>query len=101
MNHSRSLSGDSIVVISKGQLSSDLGGQQVILNPQSGIYYGLDAVGAFIWRALQTPCRISEIRDALMARYHIDTARAERDLIALLTDMRESGLIEIHDEPAI
>lgn len=98
MNNSPALSCDTIVVISKGQLSSDLGGQQVILNLQSGVYYGLDSVGAFIWRALQTPCRISEIREAIVARYHVDAARAEHDLIALLSHLRESGLIEIKDE---
>jgi hypothetical protein len=79
-------------------MSSELAGQEVILNLQSGVYYGLDAVGAFIWKQLQSPRAVAEIRDAMIARYNVDAARAERDLLALLEQLRQTGLIEIKNE---
>ena len=88
----------SMVVATKGQMSSELAGQEVILNLQSGVYYGLDAVGAFIWKQLQSPRAVAEIRDAMIARYNVDAARAERDLLALLEQLRQTGLIEIKNE---
>ena len=36
--------GSSIVVAAKDQASADLAGEAVILNLESGVYYGLDAV---------------------------------------------------------
>ena len=40
---------NSIVVRSAQQVSVDLDDKTVILNTQSGIYYGLDDVGARVW----------------------------------------------------
>jgi len=88
----------SMVVATKGQMSSELAGQEVILNLQSGVYYGLDAVGAFIWKQLQSPRAVAEIRDAMIAQYNVDATRAERDLLALLEQLRQTGLIEIKNE---
>jgi hypothetical protein len=39
---------NSIVVVTKEQVSADLSGEAAILNLKSGIYYGLDTVGASI-----------------------------------------------------
>ena len=87
-----------IIVAATDHISSTVGGQEVILNLQSGVYYGLDAVGAFIWKQLQSPRAVADIRDAMIARYNVDAARAERDLLALLEQMRQTRLIELRDE---
>ena len=97
-NVSMNITLTSMVVATKGQMSSELAVQEVILNLQSGVYYGLDAVGAFIWKQLQSPRAVAEIRDAMIARYNVDAARAERDLLALLEQLRQTGLIEIKNE---
>lgn len=99
MDHSlQPLSMDSIVVVAPSQISSDLVGQQIILNIQSGVYYGLDRVGARIWNFLQQPRRVSEIRDMLIAGYDVDQERAEQDLIALLRKLTDAGLVEAQNE---
>ena len=43
----------SVVVVTKDQVSADLSGEAAILNLKSGIYYGLDNVGARIWTLVQ------------------------------------------------
>jgi hypothetical protein len=45
----------SIVVATKDQVSSDLGGEVAILDLKAGVYYGLDTVGARIWNLIQEP----------------------------------------------
>ena len=47
------ISGSSIVVAAKAQVSCDLEGEAAILHRDSGVYYGLDPVGARIWRLVQ------------------------------------------------
>jgi hypothetical protein len=87
------------VVVSKDQVSSDLGGGEVaILNLKRGTYYGLDAVGARIWDLIQEPRTIGEIRDALVNEYEVQRDRCESDLITLLQRLTDEGLVEVRDE---
>ncbi len=51
--------------LSRDQISCDLAGEAPILNLKSGVYFGLDAVGARIWSLLQKPVMLAEICDAL------------------------------------
>lgn len=89
---------DSVVVASKRQVSSDLGGEAAILDLEGGVYYGLDEVGARIWEMIQEPRPASEVRDALLEEYDVEPERCERDLLALLERLAEGRLIEVVGE---
>jgi Coenzyme PQQ synthesis protein D (PqqD) len=88
---------DSTVVASKEQASADLGDEAAILNLKDGVYYGLDPVGARIWKLIQTPKTVRALRDTLLAEYDVDADRCERDLIALLQQLAQCQLIDIVD----
>lgn len=90
-----SLSGQSVVTATKDQVSCSLGPEAAILNVKDGIYYGLDPVGAHIWKLLQTPCKIADIHGALLREYDVEAERCERDLLALLEELLGAGLIEV------
>jgi hypothetical protein len=85
----------SIVVVSKEQMASDIGGETVILGMTAGRYYGLDAVGARIWQLLQTPTAVADVKRAIVAEYEVDPARCEADLYVLLERMLHAGLVEV------
>jgi hypothetical protein len=87
----------SIVVAAQDQVSSDLSGEAVILNLATGVYYGLDDVGARIWGLLRQPCSVDVIRDAIVGEYDVDPDRCERDLLALLQELAAARLIEVKD----
>lgn len=95
-----SVSGRSTVVAAKDQVSCDLAGEAAILNLQSGVYYGLDAVGARVWHLLQEPRTVQDIRDTILMEYEVERDRCERDLLALLQELVAAGLIEVRYEPA-
>jgi len=90
----------SIVAATKEQVSSDLGGEAVILNLKSGIYYGLDAVGARVWSLLQESRTVAEIRDLLLDEYEVAPDRCEKDLLGLLNQLAENDLITISNAKA-
>lgn len=90
------LSGESIVVVSKDQMASDIAGETVILGLTAGHYYGLDAVGARAWRLMQTPTKVSELVRTIVAEYEVDPARCEADLLKLLQQMLDARLVEVH-----
>jgi len=85
----------STVVASKGQVSSDLGGEVAILDLDAGMYYGLDEVGARIWELIQEPSMVGDIRDTLVLEYDVEPERCERDLVDLLQKLAGEGLIEV------
>jgi hypothetical protein len=88
------------VVARQEQVSSDLAGETVILDLKSGVYYGLNSVGASIWNLIQEPRTINEVREALLAKYKVEPEQCDRDLKALLEELEAEGLIEVHNETA-
>ncbi|MGH7950041.1 MAG: PqqD family protein [Candidatus Binataceae bacterium] len=89
------ISTDSFVVAVRDQVSCDLKGEAAILNLKSGIYFGLDEVGATVWSMLAEPRRVAELCDALVEQYEVDPARCAGDLIRLLGDLARHGLIDV------
>ena len=81
-------------VVAPDQISCDLAGEAAILNLQTGIYYGLDPVGASIWNQLQTPKTLADLRDAILAEYDVEPARCEHDLQDLLDKLAAQHLIQ-------
>jgi len=90
-----SLSEQSVVAVTKDQVSCSLGSEAAILNVKDGVYYGLDPVGASIWKLLQTPRKVADIQVALLQEYDVEPERCERDLMALLEGLLGAGLIEV------
>jgi hypothetical protein len=90
-----SLSEDSIVSAATDQISCDLGGEAAILNVKTGVYYGLDPVGARIWNLLQQPRAVRDVRDVLLAEYDAEAEKCASDLLALLERLQAEGLIEV------
>jgi len=94
----RKLSGQSKVVVSQDQVHCDLSVEAAILNLKSGVYFGLNTVGASIWKLIQEPRTIKEIRDVLVDEYDVEPKRCEKDILELLQELSTHGLIEIVDE---
>jgi hypothetical protein len=72
-----------------------MNGEVVILDLKSGIYYGLDAVGARIWTLLEEPVSLDAIRQTIMSEYDVDTETCASDVLSFLTQMHDVGLVEI------
>jgi hypothetical protein len=89
-----------MVVAADDQISCNLDGEAAILNLTSGIYYGLNEVGATVWELISSPRRVAEIRDTLLECYDVEFAQCERDLNALLRDLASHRLIKVNDGTA-
>ena len=89
------LTDHSRIVAVKDQVSCDLGGEAAILNLASGVYYGLDSVGARVWNLIKAPRTLRELRDTLLAEYDVDAARLDGDLRDLLARLADEGLITV------
>jgi hypothetical protein len=66
-----------------------------MLHLKTGVYYGLNPVGARVWSLIQEPKSFAELRDALTDEYDVDATVLESDLQKLLSELAEHDLIEI------
>ncbi len=89
------ITSNSLVVAIKDQVSADLSGEAAILNLKTGIYYGLNEVGASIWKLIQKPKTVREVKDAIVQEYEVDPDQCEKDLLALLNELLSRELIEV------
>jgi len=94
---SPTIGGRSVIVAVKDQVSCNLAGEAAILNIKSGVYYGLDPVGARIWSLVQDPRTVEDVRSAIIDEYDVEPERCERDLMGLLEKLLAEGLIEVKD----
>jgi hypothetical protein len=78
-----------------------MGGEVVILDLKSGMYYGLDVVAATIWALIERPASLSTIRDAIVSEYDIDAETCDRDVLMFLGEMRAAGLVEVSDAETV
>jgi hypothetical protein len=92
------ISDTSTIVVTKDQVSCELSGEAAILNLKSGVYFGLNTVGASIWKLIQEPKTLKEIRDSILEEFDVDPDRCENDILEILQELSTNGLIEIVDE---
>jgi adenine specific DNA methylase Mod len=81
--------------INKEVVSCDLGEETAILNMKDGVYYGLNPVGTTIWKHIQNKESIGKITDKILEEYSIDEETCYADLIELVENLLEKGLITI------
>lgn len=85
----------STVASSKAQISTNLSNEMVILNTENGVYYGLNPVGAHIWQLIQEPKPVSDVLKSLLDHYDVDEERCKNDLLSILNNLKQHGLIEV------
>ena len=87
-----------VVAADPKQVSCEVDNEVVILHLTNGIYYGLNQVGARIWSLVQQPITIRQILEVLLAEYEVEPEVCQRDLLGVLGELANHGLIEIQDE---
>lgn len=82
-------------------LATTIDGETVILETESGTYYGLNEVGTFVWSRLSEAegCSLESIRNALLEKYDVAPAECEHDLEQFLEQMVAKDLLRLEDGP--
>ena len=71
-----------------------VGGEAVLLDVESGLYFGLDEVGARIWQLLVAGASEESIVDQLLEEYDVERSRLRADVTGFLTVLVAKGLTE-------
>jgi hypothetical protein len=70
-----------------------IGDDSVILDLQSGTYFGLDPVGARIFELVAQGRALGDIQRTILAEYEVAADVLEADLERLLDDLQSHGLV--------
>lgn len=78
-----------------GVLFRDLAGEAVLLDPEAGIYFGLNEVGTRAWNLIGPEVTLEAVHAALREEYDAPSERIWDDLLALIRDLLAHRLLEI------
>lgn len=84
---------DTILIIPPQVMSRLVDDETVLLDLESGMYFGLDGVGKKIWDSVTEGCSIGEIAAIITAEYEVDEERAQADVVAFTSELVERGLL--------
>lgn len=79
-------------------IADDIDGEIVIMNLERGSYYGLDAMGADIWRMANAGQTGQQISMRLAAHFGIGIDRVQEEVSALIAGMLEHELLVLAED---
>lgn len=74
-------------------MSRQVGDETVILDLGSGIYFGLDPIGARVWQLLGDGASLNQIVSTLLAEYDVAPEQLRQDMQTLVDDLVARGLV--------
>jgi len=91
----RRISLDDVVTVSPDVVSREVAGELVLLDLESATYFGLNEVGSRVWSVLSELGSPRLVCDAVARDYAVPRAQLERDVLALVQELRAKGLVQV------
>jgi hypothetical protein len=85
------------IVAASSQVSSTISGNTVILDLESGTYFGTTAVGSEIWRFIREQRTFADVVEMVLVQFSVSREEAELDTREFVEHLSEVGLIETRD----
>lgn len=80
-------------------VASEIDGEMVILNIESGHFFQLNDVGSRIWEALETPMTMADLSRAMLDRFDVDEETCRSDVAEFVGQLTRNGLVAAVDQP--
>ena len=88
------LNRNSIVIAANRQLSFDLNDNSVILDLESGKYYGVKGAALLIWNLIRDPKPVADLINSILGEYEIGFEQCEIEVLEFLSELVFEGLVE-------
>lgn len=73
--------------------ATDTEEEVVLLNVTTGLFFGLETVGADLWRYLITGRPVEQVIESMMQEYEVSREVLQEDIVNLLRQLRSRQLI--------
>jgi len=74
-------------------ISRAVDNETVLLDLESGMYFGLDGIGKFIWEAIGQGQTLGEIAADIASEYDVDRKSAQADVLQFASELIGRGLL--------
>jgi coenzyme PQQ synthesis protein D (PqqD) len=74
-------------------ITRELSGETVLLNLESGVYYGLDTVGTRVWQLLTQGRTIASVCDTMIEEYDVAAQVLHADVMRLVGELHDRGIV--------
>ena len=81
------------IEICKDLVCEELDGEMVILNMQSGLYFGIDEIGSRIWKMLEEKIPPVTMIKLLLDEYEIEADLCRQQVMAFIMELEKNNLI--------
>ena len=75
-------------------IQSKIGDEVVMLDMDSGFYFGLNSVASIIWEMLEKAISFEEVINELMKEYNVDRQTCEKDTRSFWDQLLERNIIK-------
>lgn len=72
-----------------------------MMSIEKGKYFSLEGPSGRIWELLESPAKLSEIHEKLVDEYDVAPDVCEKQLLALVTEMRDQELVVCTEHPDV
>jgi hypothetical protein len=86
---------ESLISTNAHTVSCEIAGEAVILDLASGQYFALNPIGTQVWQRLQTPCTLASLCEGLLAEYEVTADQCKADILPLLNQLADHGLVKV------
>lgn len=86
---------DAKISIPEDVLFREVDGEAVLLNIESGKYFGLDEIGTRMWQLLSEHEKIGDAFSRLSGEYDVDEDKLRQDLLGFIEKLSGSGLLQV------
>ena len=86
---------DDRIKVSADAVCKELGGEAVVLDLASGMYFGLDETSTRLWQLLQDRSTLRAACERLREEFDVEPARVEQDAIDFVRQLADAGLVTI------
>jgi len=86
---------DRSVRVGKDVVFRELDGEAVILNLETGTYFGLDTVGTRIWQFCRDHGSLRSVWQAMQREFDAPAEELQADLLAFVDELSSRGLVTL------
>jgi DNA-directed RNA polymerase subunit N (RpoN/RPB10) len=84
------------ITVPPGVLFRDLDGEAVLLELESGRYFGLNETGTRFWHLLQEHGSVEPALRAMLDEYDVEEDCLRRELLSFVETLSSQRLVEVH-----
>ncbi len=68
--------------------------EMVVVNTDTGVYFGLNEVGTRAWELIAEDGRLQAVAERMQDEFDVELQRLEADLLRLVEDLLANGLVK-------